>query len=138
MGPGPRLLTEAEAGDLAEIGFGGPVGVRDAGLLASAVHRPGARMYGVEAYPDTFGKAAALLHALAVNHPLVDGNKRMAWLSTAVFLHLNGEDMRDVDQDAAYDLVVGVASGTVAEMPEIAVRLRELRAGAQGSGGDFV
>lgn len=126
----PRSLTEAEAGDLAEIGFGGPVGVRAPGLLGSAVHRPGARMYGVEAYPGVFEKAAALLHALAANHPLVDGNKRMAWLCTAVFLHLNGEELLNVSEDAAYDLVVAVASGALADVPEIAVRLRELRADA--------
>ncbi|MGV9311575.1 type II toxin-antitoxin system death-on-curing family toxin [Streptomyces sp. NPDC003691] len=129
-----RYLTHLEAADLAAIGFGGPVAVREPGLLGSAVHRPAARMYGVEAYPGPFEKAAALLHGLAVNHPLVDGNKRTAWLCAAVFLDLNGLDLRGVDQDAAYDLVVGVASGAVADVAAIAGRLRELYEGAAGPG----
>lgn len=101
--------------------------MRDLGLLSSAVHRPQSAMFGVEAYTDLFQKAAALLQSLAVNRPLVDGNKRMAWMSTVVFLDFNGTEMLDVDQDEAYKLVIEVAMGSLEEVDGIADRLRALR-----------
>lgn len=123
-----KYLRVREVLDLAELACGGQrVELRDMGLLTSAVHRPQSRMFGVEAYTDLFEKAASLLQSLAVNHPLVDGNKRMAWMCTVVFLDLNGVEMTDVDQDEAYKLVVGVASGELREVTDIAGRLRELR-----------
>lgn len=123
-----KFLTVREALDLAELACGGQeVAVRDVGLLASALHRPQSQMFGVEAYPDLFEKAAALLQSLAVNHPLVDGNKRTAWMCCVVFLDLNGTDMAEVDQDRAYDLVVGVAAGKLDDVPAIADELRALR-----------
>ncbi|MFG2823564.1 type II toxin-antitoxin system death-on-curing family toxin [Kitasatospora sp. NPDC048365] len=123
-----KYLTVAEILELAEYACQGQdPGVRDLGLLASAAHRPQSQMFGVEAYPGLFGKAAALLHSLAVNHPFVDGNKRTAWMSCVVFLDLNGVDMADVDQDAAYDLVVAVAAGELDEVAVIAERLDGLR-----------
>lgn len=64
--------------------------VRDPGLLDSALHRPQSRFGGKDIYPTVPLKAAALLHSLTRNHPLVDGNKRLAWLVTVVFLDLNG------------------------------------------------
>ncbi len=99
--------------------------VRDAGLLESAVHRPSASMFGQEAYPDLFDKAAALLQSLAINHPFVDGNKRTAWTSCVVFLALNDVQLRP-DIDTAERLVVAVASGTVDEVKAISEVLREL------------
>jgi len=123
-----KYLTVQEILELAEYACQGQdVGVRDLGLLASAAHRPESQMFGVEAYPGLYEKAAALLHSLAVNHPFVDGNKRTAWMSTVVFLDLNGVDMAEVDQDAAYDLVVAVAAGQADDVTEIARRLRALR-----------
>ncbi|MFI8187218.1 type II toxin-antitoxin system death-on-curing family toxin [Streptomyces sp. NPDC085946] len=122
-----RHLTVAEVTAIAEVAFGGrPPEARAPELLASAVHRPRARMFGTAAYTDLYEQAAALLHALATNHPLVDGNKRTAWLATATFLAVNGVDLAGVDQDAAYDLVVGVASGAEGEVAGIAERLRRL------------
>ncbi|MFJ5728557.1 type II toxin-antitoxin system death-on-curing family toxin [Streptomyces paradoxus] len=122
-----RYLTVDEVTAIAEVAFGGrPPEARAPGLLASAVHRPRARMFGTAAYDDLYEQAAALLHALAANHPLVDGNKRTAWLATATFLALNGVDLSGADQDTAYALVVDVASGTEAEVGRIAGRLREL------------
>ncbi|MFJ4695085.1 type II toxin-antitoxin system death-on-curing family toxin [Streptomyces sp. NPDC088766] len=99
--------------------------VRDAGLLESAVHRPAAAMFGREAYPDLFGKAAALLQSLAINHPFVDGNKRTAWTSCVVFLAMNGVQLR-LDIDAAERLVIAVATGAVDEVGAISEALREL------------
>ncbi|GGZ51966.1 toxin Doc [Streptomyces inusitatus] len=121
-----KYLTVQEALDLAELACGGPVAVRDLGLLSSAVHRPQSQMFGIQAYTDPFEKAAALLQSLAVNHPLVDGNKRMAWMCTVVFLDINGADMVAVDQDAAYGLVIEVATGALEETARIAARLRSL------------
>jgi death-on-curing protein len=122
-----KYLTVQEVLDLAELACGEQeVAVRDLGLLSSAVHRPQSQMFGVEAYTDLFEKAAALLQSLAVNHPLVDGNKRMAWMSTVVFLDFNGADMADIDQDEAYKLVIEVASGDLEDVGLISRRLRAL------------
>ena len=97
--------------------------MRDVGLLEAAVHRPRASVLGQDAYPDLFAKAAALMHSLARNHPLADGNKRLAWLATYVFLAKNGVDV-DPDDDAAYDFVVAVASGEIDDVDAIASTLR--------------
>ena len=122
-----RYLSVDEVTAIAEVAFGGrPPEARAPGLLASAVHRPRARRFGTAAYDDLYEQAAALLHALAANHPLVDGNKRTAWLATVTFLALNGVDLAGADQDTAYALVVDVASGTEAEVGRIAGRLRGL------------
>ncbi|WNI24520.1 type II toxin-antitoxin system death-on-curing family toxin [Streptomyces sp. ITFR-16] len=99
--------------------------VRDPGLLESAAHRPSAAMFGEEAYPDVVDKAAALLQSLAVNHPLLDGNKRTAWLSCVTFLAMNGIDLRP-DIDAAERLVIAVATGETDEVEVISQGLREL------------
>jgi len=88
------------------------VDVRDTGLLASAAARPATAVFGTEAYPTLGAKAAALMHSLARNHPLIDGNKRLAWSATRIFLLLNGHDLQ-MDVDAAEALVVGVAEGTL-------------------------
>ncbi|NUK27242.1 type II toxin-antitoxin system death-on-curing family toxin [Streptomyces lunaelactis] len=122
-----KYLTVQEVLDLAELACGGQqVAVRDLGLLSSAVHRPQSQMFGIEAYTDLFEKAAALLQSLAVNHPLVDGNKRMAWMSTVVFLDFNGTEMVDVDQDESYKVVIDVAMGNLEDVGQIARRLRAL------------
>jgi death-on-curing protein len=98
----------------------GPVG--DLGLLDSAAGRPRSSAFGEEAYLTLPLKAAALLHSLARNHALTDGNKRLAWLATVVFLDLNGH-APDLDDDAAFGLVMDVAAGAAA-VDEIADRLR--------------
>jgi death-on-curing protein len=122
-----RHLTVAEVERIAQVAFGGlPPEARDTGLFASAVRRPRARMFGTQAYDDLYEQAAALLHALAANHPLVDGNKRTAWLATATFLGVNGVDLTACDQDTAYDLVIDVASGAESDIQVIAGRLRRL------------
>ncbi|WP_435612539.1 type II toxin-antitoxin system death-on-curing family toxin [Streptomyces sp. bgisy159] len=122
-----RHLTVAEVTDIAALAFGGrEPEVREPGLLASAVHRSRARMFGAAAYEDLHEQAAALLHALAANHPLVDGNKRTAWLAAATFLAVNGVDLTDCDQDVAYALVIDVAAGEETEIAGIAGRLRAL------------
>jgi death-on-curing protein len=114
-----RHLTVEQALRIARAAVGGPVEVRDLGLLESAVHRPRASVLGQEAYPDLFTKAGALLHSLARNHPLLDGNKRLAWLATWVFLAKN-EIVLDPATDDAYDLVVAVAAGELDDVADIA------------------
>ena len=69
---------------------GGLHGVRDIGLLLSAVERPKATFEGKELYKDIFHKTAALMESLTNNHPFIDGNKRTAITSTALFLQFNG------------------------------------------------
>ena len=96
--------------------------VRDIGLLESAAARPRSTAFGEDAYPSIHAKAAALLHSIARNHPLVDGNKRLGWLATVVFLDLNGTQP-DLSDDAAFQLVMDVAAGA-ADVEGIAERLR--------------
>lgn len=96
--------------------------VRDIGLLDSAAARPRSSVFGQDAYPTLALKAAALLHSIARNHPLVDGNKRLGWLAAVVFLDLNSAAPQ-VTQDTAFDLVMDVARGD-ADVEEIAQRLR--------------
>lgn len=84
--------------------------VRDLGLLDSAAHRPRSSFAGQQAYLTTQAKAAALLHSLVCNHALIDGNKRLGLLATAVFLRINGLDL-DLDDDEAFDLTMSVAAG---------------------------
>jgi death-on-curing protein len=103
---------------------GSGVQVRDFGLLASAAARPRATVFGEDAYPGLDRKAAALLSSLARNHPLVDGNKRLAWAATRLFLLMNGGDLRGYTEDEAYDFVIAVAAGSVDEVDKIAEQLR--------------
>ena len=83
---------------------------------------PRASLIGHDAYPDLLTKAAALLHSVARNHPLVDGNKRLAWLATYVLLARNDVVLGPTDDDA-YELVVAVAAGDLDDVTEIARRL---------------
>jgi death-on-curing protein len=69
---------------------GGSHGLRDLGLLESAVARPQASFDGQDLYPTIFLKAGALIHSLLRNHPFVDGNKRTSMFSAMTFLELNG------------------------------------------------
>jgi death-on-curing protein len=98
--------------DLLEIAVGilDEVAVRDHGLLASAAARPQSSAFGQDAYPTFATKAAALMHSIARNHALVDGNKRLAWSATRVFCMLNGQDL-DFSVDDAEQLVLAVARG---------------------------
>ncbi len=96
--------------------------IRDLGLLDSAVNRPRASAFGLDAYESLDLKAAALLHSLTKNHPLLDGNKRLAWLATVVFCDLNGSTTT-LSDDQAFHLVWDVASSDI-EVSVIATRLK--------------
>jgi death on curing protein len=95
--------------------------IRDVGLLDSAISRPRASAFGDDAYPSLDLKAAALLHSMTKNHALVDGNKRIAWLSTVVFCDLNGLSPT-LSDDEAFQLVWDIASGSL-DVASIAERL---------------
>ena len=84
--------------------------IRDIGLLESAVHRPTTVIYGQEAYPSIEAKIAALMHSLAPNHALVDGNKRLTWSSGRLFAILNDLDFY-VGIDEAEEVIIGLAIG---------------------------
>jgi death-on-curing protein len=119
-------VTEVEYLDLEDLlGLVRAMGVgpvRDIGLLDSGTARPRSSAFGADAYPTLELKAAALLHSLVCNHALVDGNKRLAWLATVVFLDLN-QYVPDFDDHAAFDLVMDAAQSAVG-VEEIAARLR--------------
>ncbi|MBB5163263.1 type II toxin-antitoxin system death-on-curing family toxin [Mycobacterium sp. AZCC_0083] len=97
--------------------------VGDYGLLESALARPRASVFGEDAYPDLHLKAAALLHSLARNHALVDGNKRLAWTACRTFLAINGQWI-SAPEDDRFDFVIEVATGAQPDLVEIADRLR--------------
>lgn len=99
--------------------------VRDVGLLGAASERPQTSAFGEDAYPDLWTKAAALMQSLVNGHPLVDGNKRLGWLATAVFLELNHIAASSADNDAVYNLVHSVAEGSPT-VEEIAASLKSL------------
>lgn len=115
----------AAAGEL----FVDPPPIRDIGLLGSAVARPQTTVFGEDAYPDIWSKAAALLQSVVLNHALVDGNKRLGWVVTAAFLEINGVAVERATNDDVYDLVIEVAT-THHEIEHLAERLRTVvRAG---------
>ena len=108
---------------IAREAVGGDVAVSDYGLLESALARPRASVFGEDAYPDLHLKAAALLHSLARNHALVDGNKRLAWTACRTFLAINGQWI-SAPEDDRFDFVIEVATGAQPDLDEIANRLR--------------
>ena len=116
--------------------LGYPPPVREAGLLGAAVARPRTTVFGADAYPDIWTKAAALLQSIVKGHALVDGNKRLGWLATATFLEINGVIVTGVPNEDVYPFVVGVASGSD-HVVQSAADLRQL-IGVGGRHGDEV
>ena len=117
------FLTLPELLYVAERTLGPGVEVRDYGLLEAALARPQATAFGKDAYPGMDRKAAALLHSVARNHALVDGNKRLALAAVIAFYGLNGRRLT-LTNDEAYDLVIGVAAGQLDDVDAIAAILR--------------
>jgi death-on-curing protein len=103
--------------------FGGADGLRDQGLLESALAQPRATFGGVFVHDDLFAMAAAYLFHIVQNHPFVDGNKRTGLLAALVFLDLNGICLDRASPDL-YDLTLGVAEGRVAKSAAADVLLR--------------
>ena len=114
----PDVVRAIHDRQLAE--HGGGDGVRDPGLLASALARPeNSAAYGT---PDVADLAAAYAFGIAKNHPFVDGNKRTAWVVARLFHHLNGARLIFSPQDAIL-AVEGLAAGGLAE-PALAAWFR--------------
>lgn len=109
--------------EIARRAIGKDVVIRDHGLLESALSRPRATVFGEDAYPDLFVKAAALMHSIARNHALVDGNKRLAWTACRTFLALN-EKWVHAPEDDRFDFVIQVATGAEPDLDRIADQLR--------------
>ncbi|AOE43823.1 toxin [Gordonia phage Bantam] len=122
-----EFLDRTDVLTAGSVACGEQVIVRDEGLLQAAVARPRATAFGLDAYPTHWDKAASLMHSLARNHPFVDGNKRTAWASAGVFLHINGiTPTGALDVDRAEAFVNDVAKGVIDEWTEIADGLRQL------------
>lgn len=103
--------------------FGGSHGVRDLGLIESAVGRPKATFDGTDLYPDIFTKAAALMHSLLKNHAFVDGNKRTAHAACGVFLKLNGYKLKNMHK-ASLEFAMSVENNSL-PLEEIAAWLKK-------------
>ena len=113
-----------ELEDLLEIGRAiiSDFRVKEIGLLESALARPRTTIFGKAAYETFEEKVALLLHSLARNHSLVDGNKRLAWAATRIFSFMNGYDF-DYATDSAEQLVIGTAIGSY-DAAQIALMLK--------------
>ena len=116
-------LTLPELLYVAERTLGPGYTVRDYGLLEAALFRPQATAFGKDAYPDLDTKAAALLHSIARNHALIDGDKRLALAAIIAFCGLNGRRLT-LTNDAAYNLVMSVAAGELDTVDAIAAVLQ--------------
>ena len=129
MNPDVEFLDLDDVLDLIRRLLGDPPPIRDIGLLGSAVARPQTAVFGQDAYPDIWSKAAALLQSIVNNHPVIDGNKRLGWLATAVFLEINGVGVIHVSNDDIYQFVIDVAANNPS-FEHIAAALRALVTGA--------
>ena len=109
--------------EIARQAVGGEVMVSDYGLLESALARPRASVFGQDAYPDLHLKAAALLHSLARNNALMDGNKRLAWTACRTFLAVDDQWI-SAPEDDRFEFVIRVATGAESELEKIAAQLR--------------
>ncbi len=96
--------------------------IRDEGLLESAAMRPQTTIYGEDAYPTFEEKVASLIHSLARNHALIDGNKRIAWSAGRIFCLMNGRDL-NMTIDDAEKMILDIAKGVI-DVADIAVLLK--------------
>lgn len=124
-----RYLDLADFRAVATAVLDSPLEVRDWGLVESALARPQATVFGEDAYPTVWDKAAALLHSLVRNHALVDGNKRVGFTCAVLLLYKNGQRI-EYAEDPAYDLVIATAEGRL-EVPQIAELLAQWAAQAR-------
>jgi death on curing protein len=119
-------VEEVERIHLAAISAaGGSAGLRDRGLLESAVYAPQTTVFGAPAHPSLARMAAALAYALAKNHAFVDGNKRVAALGAITFLTLNGYTIQ-LPRDPWADVFDGLADGAVTRDDLAALLAREM------------
>jgi death on curing protein len=108
------LLLEAVVAHLTRKGFV----VKDLGLLDSALSRPKSTLFGQDAYESLELKAAAMMHSIIKNHPMIDGNKRSAWFCTKSFLAINGR-LVEAEPELALEFILDVATDRI-DLPQIA------------------
>lgn len=120
------MIEYLDLDDLLEVArhvVGADMKVGDYGLLASALARPQASVFGEDAYPDLHLKSAALLHSLARTRALVGGNQMLAWTACLTFLGINGQRIT-APEDDRFDFVIRVATGAEPDLDDIAAQLR--------------
>ena len=113
----PKFLEIADVLDIHQIlieQLGGMSGVRDKGLLESALSQPKASFFGELLHPTIHQQAAAYLYHLAKNHPFLDGNKRTAYGAMETFLRLNGYKLA-LSNEESYNMVIQVAQGEMSK-----------------------
>ncbi|MEH2037411.1 type II toxin-antitoxin system death-on-curing family toxin [Nostoc sp.] len=113
----PRFLSISQVLDIHQDeinSFGGTSGVRDEGLLDSALAQPQATFGGELLHPTIHEQAAAYLYHLAMNHPFIDGNKRTAFAVMDTFITLNGYSL-NLSQEQAYNLVIQVVQKEISK-----------------------
>jgi death-on-curing protein len=103
--------------------FGGSAGLRERGGLEAALTRPQMTFAGEDLYPDVESKAAAVMHSLVMNHPFVDGNKRIGAAVAELFLNLNGVEL-EADDDDLVAVTLAVARGEL-NAEALAIWLRQ-------------
>ena len=103
--------------------YGGSPGVRDQGLLESAIHRPQAAVFGKEAYPTLFDKAAVICQSLLMNHAFIDGNKRAAFAACHLTLLMNGWNLTARSEET-YDFLIKIIREHT-DWPEISAWLKK-------------
>lgn len=99
------------------------VKVREMGLLSASAARPQTVAFGYEPYPTVPEKAAALMVSLALNHCLIDGNKRLAFSAALTFCLINTGVLMEMPDDEAYDMVIAICEHRI-DVPEVAELLR--------------
>ncbi len=87
----------------------GSAGIRDLGILESALAQPRATFGGQDLYPDIISKASILCYSLVMNHPFIDGNKRIGHAAMVVFLNLNGYEI-EASEDEQYAIIMELAA----------------------------
>lgn len=109
------MITVEQAKKIHEIlidKYGGAKGLRDLALLESALSRPYQTFGGIELYEDVFNKAAAIIESILINHPFIDGNKRIGFVILRLILLEEGWEL-SASQEEKYQFVIGIASGNM-------------------------
>jgi death-on-curing protein len=121
-----RYLTAEEIIAIGRRVVGEDLNVRDFGLVVSAAARPSTTVFGTDPYPTLLEKAAALLHSLTTSHPFTDGNKRVAFAASDVFLKLNGARFDPASEEELFTAVLDIATHALDDVPAIAKRIESL------------
>ena len=98
--------------ELSIITYGGSQGIRDQGLMESAIARPYQTFGGEDLYPTVFEKAAALTESIIINHPFIDGNKRTGFLAMLIILEI-GNLKITASNDTTYNFTIQISTGEI-------------------------